>query len=65
MRYGQGYLEEALELLARSRDLFATLGLDRDVVTVEETIAQIRRQEDGRSTGPAARQNTNKGEVHP
>ncbi|MDY7077931.1 MAG: tetratricopeptide repeat protein [Chloroflexota bacterium] len=41
MRREQGRAEEALKLLARSRDTFAALGLEKDVATVEKTIAEI------------------------
>jgi hypothetical protein len=41
----QGDLGHALDLFTRSRDLYAAIGLEKDVAEEEEMIAEIRRRE--------------------
>ena len=41
LQHEQGRTEDALEILARSRDINIALGLDKDVATVERAITDI------------------------
>jgi len=46
----QGDLRRALDLFTRSRELYAEIGLEKDVAEEEEMIAEVRRRMEGTTT---------------